>query len=338
MLEIPVLTDQRIIDCLAAEYGLAVVSVEFLPLGADINTAVYRIAADNGERYFLKLRRGDFSPASVEIPDFVHHHGMTHVIPSIPTRRGALSASLPPYAVILYPFIAGVNGFEKSLTDCQWIEFGAALKQFHLTEFPGALTAAIPREQFSPHSRSQARLFLKHAAKKSYADPIAAETADFLRSKSMQIRGLVVLAERLALKLKASSLKFILCHGDIHAWNLLITPEDDFYIVDWDTLILAPKERDLMFIGCGLGGSCFTPLEEETFFYQGYGATDLDPVGMAYYRFERIVEDIAAFSEQIFGSDEGGEDKRQALEYLKSNFKTGGAIELAYQSSGRIDQ
>jgi hypothetical protein len=45
-----------------------------------------------------------------------------------------------------------------------------------------------------------------------------------------------------------------LCHSDIHAGNILIDVNDDFYIVDWDNPILAPKEHDLMFIGGGQRG------------------------------------------------------------------------------------
>jgi len=65
---------------------------------------------------------------------------------------------------------------------------------------------------------------------------------------------------------------FILCHADIHAWNLLIDVNGRLYIVDWDTLIFAPKERDLMFVGAGLGGNGHSLQEEETLFYQGYGS------------------------------------------------------------------
>ena len=103
-------------------------------------------------------------------------------------------------------------------------------------------------------------------------------------------------------------------------------------MVDWDTLIFAPKERDLMFIGGGPGDSGYTPQEEETLFYQGYGPTDIHKIAVAYYRYERIIEDIAIFCEQIFLSDEGGEDRKQALEYLKSNFLPNGAIAKAYQA------
>jgi spectinomycin phosphotransferase len=47
---------------------------------------------------------------------------------------------------------------------------------------------------------------------------------------------------------------------------------------------------------------------------------------------ERIVEDIAVYCEQLFLTDEGGEDREQSLRYLQSNFSPGGTIEVAYKS------
>jgi spectinomycin phosphotransferase len=120
-----------------------------------------------------------------------------------------------------------------------------------------------------------------------------------------------------------------LCHSDVHAGNILIGANDAFYIVDWDNPILAPKERDLMFAGGGQGFLGHTAQEEETLFYRGYGPARVDPVALSYYRYERIIQDIAVFCEQIFLTDEGGEDRERAFHYLKSNFQPNGTIEIA---------
>ena len=40
MLEKPALTDECLRDCLVNAYGLTVAEITFLPLGADVNTAV----------------------------------------------------------------------------------------------------------------------------------------------------------------------------------------------------------------------------------------------------------------------------------------------------------
>jgi len=155
--------------------------------------------------------------------------------------------------------------------------------------------------------------------------------AAFLKTKRDETLELVKQTEQLALALNAQPPEFILCHADIHAWNLLIDVNDALYMVDWDTLIFAPKERDLMFVGGGLGGNGHTPQEEEILFYQGYGQTQINQIAMAYYRYERIIEDIAVYCEQIFLSDNGGEDREQSLENLKSNFLPNGTIEIACQ-------
>lgn len=45
-----------------------------------------------------------------------------------------------------------------------------------------------------------------------------------------------------------AALDFVLCHADFHDANLLIDPTGRLFIVDWDEIILAPKERDLVFV------------------------------------------------------------------------------------------
>ena len=80
--------------------------------------------------------------------------------------------------------------------------------------------------------------------------------------QSSEILKLVERAEKLAITLQKQSPEYILCHADIHGWNLMIDKEGALYIVDWDTLIFAPKERDLMFIGADIWNSGRTASEE----------------------------------------------------------------------------
>lgn len=332
MLEKPEIQDEEIIACLENQYGLRVEQIAFLPLGVDLNTAVYRCTTDDGTASFVKLRRGEFIPACVVVPKYLSDLGIKQVIPPIAAQSGELWARLAPFTLILYPYVAGQNGFERNLSDRQWVEFGTALKRFHSTEFPAAITRGIPREDFSPHWRDTVKKFLARIMEEIFENPVAADAAAFLKTKADDTLELVGRAEQLAQLLKEQPRDFIVCHADIHAWNLLIADDGALYMVDWDTLIYAPKERDLMFVGSGLGGHGRSPQDEEAWFYQGYGSTQIDPIGLAYYRYERILEDIAVFCEQIFLADEGGEDRKQALEYLESNFLPNGVLEIARRS------
>ncbi len=304
----------------------------FLPLGADVNTAVYRVVTDDKRQYFVKLRGGLFDEASVAVPKFLSDLGIKQIIPSLFTQTGQLWASLPPYQVILYPFVEGRNGYEVSLSDEHRVEFGAALKQFHTADIPTAITNSVRREAFSAQWRGKVTSFLAQIENETFAEPVATALASFLKTKREETLDLVKRAERMAWALQAQTPAFILCHGDIHGWNLLIDAHNNLYIVDWDTLVFAPKERDLMFVGSGLGGNGHTLQEEETLFYKGYGQTQVNPMALAYYRYERIIEDIAVICEQIFLSDGGGEDRLQSLEMVKSNFCPNGTIEIAYHA------
>lgn len=84
-----------------------------------------------------------------------------------------------------------------------------------------------------------------------------------------------------------------------------------------------------MYPGAGLFGGVRSPQAEETLFYAGYGAVAVDPVALAYYRYERIIQDIAAYCAQLLLTVEGGEDRVQSLQYLASNFLPDGTIAIA---------
>jgi spectinomycin phosphotransferase len=330
MLEKPDLPDEQLISCVRDGYGLPVADIAFLPLGFDVNTAVYRVVAD-ATPYFLKLRRGAFDAAAVAIPRFLHDRGIAQVIAPIETRSGRLWTRLDAFTVVLSPFVEGENGYDRDLSDRQWMDLGAALKGIHTTDVPPALGRHIPRETYAPRWRDMVREFLARAEDTPFADPVAAELAAFLRAKRATIADLVGRAERLGDALRARSPASVLCHADIHAGNVLLAADGALYIVDWDTLIFAPKERDLMFVGGGVG-DVWRDAREGALFYQGYGRTEVDPVALAYYRYERIVEDIAAFCEQLLLTDEGGADREQSLRYLVGSFLPGSVVEIAYAS------
>lgn len=84
-----------------------------------------------------------------------------------------------------------------------------------------------------------------------------------------------------------------------------------------------------MFVGGGLYGGHRSPVEEQALFYSGYGAAVVDEVALAYYRYERIIVDIAVYCESLLDTDAGGDDRASSLGYLASNFEPGQTIDLA---------
>jgi hypothetical protein len=76
MLEKPEIQDNKIIACMQAEYELRAAQITFLPLGADLNTAVYRATAGDAAQYFVKLRSGVFANlrGAAQVPRRSGHH------------------------------------------------------------------------------------------------------------------------------------------------------------------------------------------------------------------------------------------------------------------------
>lgn len=329
MLTKPKIPDERIVACLLASYELRVDQLTFLPLGADHATAVYRVVAVDGTPYFLKLRRGKFDTLSVALPKFLSDQGIGQIIAPLATKAGQLQVSMDEFKLVLYPFVGGRNGYETRLSGGQWRDFGAALKHIHATELPPALLERINRETYTPRWREAVKGHLARAQTGPFIDPLAEEAAAFLIDKREEIRYLVERAERLATAFQAHAPEFVLCHADIHAGNLLLADDGGCYIVDWDEASLAPKERDLMSIGGGLMGHWHSPEEEEALFYSAYGQIAIDPFGLAYYRYERIIADIAVIGEQLFAASTSLEDRRQDFGHLTSNFLPGHTIDMA---------
>jgi spectinomycin phosphotransferase len=329
MLEKPDLPDSLILSAAQDEYELQPSRLAFLPLGADVNTAVYRLETRDGSAYFLKLRSGAFDETSVRLPHYLHAHGLQAVIPPLPTRSGRLWGDLGEYKLILYPFIEQVQADE--LSDRHWLEFGAAVKLLHRLPPPPELEKLLQLEQFSPDGRKRVKAFQAQVERQDFNEPVAAQTAALLRLRRPEISHLVRRAEQLARALQSQRLEFVLCHSDMHIWNLLVSAGGQLYIVDWDNPILAPKERDLMFVGGGVSPAQ-TSAVGEALFYQAYGPTQVDQLALAYYRYERIVQDISEYCQQLLGSEAGGDDRPQSYEYLARNFLPGDTLEVALQT------
>jgi spectinomycin phosphotransferase len=332
MLEKPDIRDEIILSALAERYALRISALDFLPVGADRHSVSYRAAAEDARTYFIKLRGGPFDETSVLLPRFLAGRGVAGIIPPLETQDRRLWTGLGPFALIVYPFIDGRDGYEVALSGRQWNELGAALKRVHTIELPAALSNRIRKETFPTRWAGELRDQVAWAEGADPDDPIAAELACTLSAKRGQLLDLAARVEHLARALQERSPEFILCHSDVHAGNVLIEPDGSIYLVDWDDPIIAPKERDLMFIGGGYWGRWLAPQEEEAFFYRGYGEARINPLAMAYYRYGRIVEDIALFSAHIAETKEGREDRQQSLRYLTSGFLPNGALDRAYSS------
>jgi spectinomycin phosphotransferase len=335
MLKKPDISDDTIIAFLHAHFGLDIAQVSFLPVGYE-KSAVYRVESARGKAYFLKLRQGAFAEIAVAVPTFLHSQGIRQVMAPLATNTNQLHVHLHGFCWTLYPFFEGKTGFELALSKRQWIRLGRSVKAIHTTILPAGLGERVPKEDFSAHRRMMVKAYLNQAERVRYEDPIAAAFAGLLRAKRDEISVIVERAGELGRAAQQRDAQIVLCHSDLHARNVLVGADDKLVIVDWDEPILAPKERDLMFVGGGVGGIWNTD-QEARWFYQGYGPAGIDLVALAYYRYERIVADIAEYSEQIFGRQGSREGRQKGLR-LVEQFLPDNVVEIAHRSYQQLSE
>lgn len=293
-----------------------------------MNALIYK--ADD---YFVKMRKGTHQDIAVAILKLLLEHGIQEIIKPIPTITNQSILYIEGYSLVVYPFIQGNNGFQQALTRQQWKTLGQALKKIHEMDVPDTLKQQLRHESYSSKWRKNVHSLRDQMEQSPALDEYALQFIQFTRKKIEIIDILLAYAEELVLKAQQEPSPFVLCHGDIHAGNLLLGSKDCLYIVDWDEPLMAPKERDLMFVGGGVANVWNKPYEE-ALFYEGYGKTNINQIIFAYYRCERILEDIALYTQEILSSSSW--HKAQSYSHFVDMFAVDGVVDIALRTAEKI--
>ncbi|MEO8401401.1 MAG: phosphotransferase [Gammaproteobacteria bacterium] len=324
-------SQEQIIELLKIYYGLDIQVTQFISGGADINAFVYK-ADSKSNSYFVKLKYCYHDEINLSIIQLLHDSGIKDIIYPINTLEGKLFQQLDSFSVIVYPFIDAPNGFIRNLTQNQWAQLGKSLRIIHDTSVPTWIQEKLRRETYSPKWREIVKSFYTKIEPAGSDDQITKNFKTFFKKNINIIRRLVDSVDELSIKIRPDLDKYVLCHSDIHAGNILVTDNEFIYIIDWDEPMLASKERDLMFIGGGVGNVWNKP-QEISFFYEGYGKTCIDERLLSYYRHERIAEDMALYGQDLLAHDQNDQSRLEMFKHFKAMFKPNDVIEMAFATN-----
>ncbi len=329
MLAKPTLSDKKIIATLRESFGIETRALEFLALGNDTNAGVYRVTDAPGENFFLKTKRGAFPNLSLALPRYLYENGITQIIAPLPTHGGELKASIDDYALILYPFIHGENGMRRELSEQQWREYGSIVKQLHNTKPPRDFENEIERETFIPKWDEMRDAVEQKISAHEFQNDIQCALGALWQDKRAVIETLRVRTLKLAAQLQKQPNEFVLCHADIHLGNVLVGDDGNLYVVDWDQPILAPRERDFLFIIDSVIAKRVTRQQEKLFF-EGYGETKLNDAALAYYRCDWAMYDVCEYAARVLLLPDATEETQgDALKWFRLQFEPGDMVDLA---------
>lgn len=299
-----------------------------LAQGNDVDSFVYSIDVVEGGRYLLKLRaKRGFRGASIQVPAWLRDQEILQVVAPQRTADTSLFVDVGRFVLSLYPWIEAHTVAEAGLGLQSWRELGSLLRRIHLTSLPPEILEAVPRESFVPFRRQVLSDFVLKSKDPRSDSQLPSELADVLAPRLHIISTLLEYVDAKGEELRRRAPPQVLCHADLHGWNLLTDGHGKLWIVDWDEVVLAPKERDLMFLIEGIGHGLMEP-EETDAVLAGYGHPVVDEELLTYYRCAWAVQDIAAYAEEITDCDFPAE-RADALGGLESLFAPGNIVEIA---------
>lgn len=197
------------------------------------------------------------------------------------------------------------------MTDAQWRAAGAALRQIHEVGLPAAGFPSLRTETFDPagYRRVVFALEAEHIGAEG-GDQFARALRASWRAHQSTIHLAMASLETLAGVLQRRSGPQVLCHADLHPGNIIRAQDNRVFVIDWDDVMLAPRERDFIFVGEARTDGAAR--QDATPFFQGYGQVEIDWVALTYYLWERAVQDLIYDAEAVFLRDDLGEANKAA--------------------------
>ncbi len=330
------LSSAQIGAVLAHAWGVQAATVVQRPAGADAGATVYQVAAQDGRRWWLKCRRYAVHDTVWKVLQYLRQQsGLAEVVAPQPALDGAPALRHAGMQWTLFAYIEGQSGFEAALSQAQWQRLGQVLRQVHEVRLPAELAAGLAQPGFDDDTAvERVGAWLRRGdAHWPLPDALAEQYLRGWRQHRLRITEVwqrcVALRERLA----RQPFTRVLCHGDLHAGNLLLRADAGLCLIDWDDMVLAPRERDLMLVGAGVGGRWGR--EDPPGFRQGYGAVTVDRARLAYYRHWRILHDIQEFHDLMLEPGAAARpptQRRQALRYMDEQFAPGNVVDNAARS------
>jgi spectinomycin phosphotransferase len=277
------LADAAVAAALVRHWQLDVADLRYAPVG--YGGYHWTAVDDAGGRWFVTASRlagpADLADlqATMRAARALADAGLEFVVAPMRTRRGEVVIhGWPEYAISVFPFVDGVPG--------QWGDTFSTPDRAAMTEMLAVLhtagaPAAAPVRDLSPRSRTHLEISLRERGRPwrggPYAEPARALVAEHADGLATALAVFDDLAAQVA------SCALVLTHGEPKP-NNLIRRGDDLLLIDWDTVGLAPPERDLWWILSDSGA--------EAARYAELTGCEVSPQAVSLYRLRWDLDDV----------------------------------------------
>jgi len=288
-----------VIDALGDRWGFDVEAADYAALGA--GSYHWEVTDRTGLRRFVTVDDLDQKPWLGDTRDAafdglrrafdtsvaLRDGGLHFVVAPIPTRRGESLRRLDSrYAIALFPFVegeAGQFGYYEDDDDGRRAVVAMLAELHQATAAVGSAVGTTGLDLPGRHHLEAALLELDEAWT---GGPLSEPARDAVRDSVSELVELLTLADRLSADAEKRGGGWVVTHGEPHAANVMRTGEGRV-LVDWDTVALAPPERDLWMLV--VGGTDAADL------YVRATGTQLNEAALDYFRLTWELKDLAEY-------------------------------------------
>jgi spectinomycin phosphotransferase len=316
IVEPPGLPGPRVGEAVRSAWGFEVTSVEHLELGA--GAWHWRVCVGDGPEWFATVEAvGTAEERQTLLAAYEATIALAprlpFAVPPVRTRDARVAVDVAPGLLLsLTPFLEGTAGGGPMDDDATRSSVAGLLGALHRHPRPRHLPAWRPRIGW--HARAgreelERCLTLEQWSGGPWSVPAARMLADARPVVERSMRRFALLGAAVA----GTVDRWVVTHGEPHTANLVDTP-DGPRLVDWATLRLAPRERDLREVLGEAEGS------EPWFAYvEAGGSPDpLSPDTLELFALQWHLSEIAEYAVRFSRSHEDTADERRCFGDLES--------------------
>lgn len=316
----PDLTEDALAAALARGWNLEAAELVYRPLGfgshhwqaADAAGTRWFVTADELEAKrhaahetldsgFARLR------AALAAARRLRRGGLEFVVAPVPAADGEpVVRAGERFAVAVYPFVVGESFAwgDYSSPEHRRAVFDLIVR---LHAAPAAAAAGALADDFTIPHRDELDAALDPAHRPVDRSPYTRRAAELLAANTEPIGGLLDHYDALVRATRPHASRLVPTHGEPHPGNTM-RGADGWLLIDWDTLLLAPPERDLWRLA----------LEDDSLPAAYAAATGIEPQPSALelYRLRWDLADLAAYAGQFAAPHPDGPNERAAWGYM----------------------
>lgn len=301
------INQEELLHKLNSKYDIGATDIDFVPKGEA--SWVYIVRKHKNNQWLLKVHKAkNLSSTRFRIlHDLYTKAGIENITHPIPNKENSLEFKLKGYPTALFNYIEGKTAIEQPLTEKHYEKLGELLGQIHrakkVINYAVKEDFNVPKEEFLS--------VIDYLENSRTASTTQQEAINLLKPIQSRLLRQLENLKKLEATLQNSPPDFVLCHGEPSPGNIMVTPNNKVYLIDWDEPIMAPKEKDLLFFDKTL-----TPL------LRGYAKYSNDrrinKTAVDFYKHAWNIAEIADWGNRLFlNPSTNNEETSHALSQLK---------------------